>query len=81
MGGLVKSVVGAVTSIVSSVFGGAEQGGQTQAPPEVKQPTVMPTPDDEAIQAAKKKSIAAVVGRQGRASTILSGDGGGTLGI
>ena len=79
MGGLVKSVVGAVTSIVSSVFGDAEQGGQ-QAP-EVKKPTLMPTPDDEAIQAAKKKSISAIVGRQGRASTILSGGDGGTLGI
>jgi hypothetical protein len=41
----------------------------------------MPTADDKAVQDAKKKSIAAITARQGRASTILSGDdSGGKLG-
>jgi hypothetical protein len=45
----------------------------------------MPTANDQAVKDAKKKSIAAMTARQGRASTILSADdssggGGGTLG-
>jgi len=45
----------------------------------------MPTPNDQAVKDAKKKSIAAMTARQGRASTILTGDdgtgdGGGSLG-
>lgn len=43
--------------------------------PTVEPPSVMPTPDDKAVQAAKKKSIAAQLQRQGRASTILSQTG------
>ena len=51
-------------------------------PPPVTPPTVMPTPDDKAIQDAKRRSIAAQMARRGRASTILTGNqsGGETLG-
>ena len=34
--------------------------------------TVMPTPDDESIQAAKRRRVVEMQSRQGRASTILS---------
>lgn len=43
-------------------------------------PIVMPTPDDEAVAMAKKKSLAAILARQGRASTILSAGSGDPLG-
>jgi hypothetical protein len=32
----------------------------------------MPTPDDQAVQAAKKKSMAAAQTRTGRSSTIMT---------
>lgn len=35
-------------------------------------PTVMPVADDEAIQNAKRRNLAAMVKRSGRASTFLS---------
>ena len=76
MSKLVKAVVGGVASI----FGvGGEKAPAPAPAPVVEKPPVMPTPDDEAIRQAKKKSIAAVVGRQGRASTILSDSD--TLGV
>lgn len=43
-----------------------------KAPPPPKAPAVMPTPDDEAIQKAKKAQLAAMMQRSGRASTFLS---------
>jgi hypothetical protein len=82
MGGLVQGVM----KVVSSIFGG---GDETPAPAPAPKPepvTPMPTPNDKAVQDAKKKSIAAITARQGRASTILSGNsdasggGGGSLG-
>lgn len=76
MGGIVKAVVGVVTDVVDGLFGGGKQAAAPAPAPVVAKPTVMPTPDDAAIAAAKKKSIAAIVNRQGRASTILSGDSG-----
>ena len=35
---------------------------------------VMPTPDDAAVKAARKRSISSQKRRMGRASTILTGD-------
>jgi len=45
-------------------------------------PTVMPTPDGQAVQQAQRRSIAAQMARRGRASTILtdSQSSGETLG-
>ena len=48
--------------------------------PAAAAPIVMPTPDDEAVAMAKKKSLAAILARQGRASTILSAGSGDSLG-
>jgi len=48
----------------------------TQSAPILKEPTVMPTADDAAIRAAKRKALAGQSKRSGRQSTILSGDGG-----
>jgi phosphatidate phosphatase APP1 len=78
MSKLVKSVVKVVSSVVGGIFGTNQK---LPTAPVVQAPTPLPQPDSEAIAAAKKKSIAAIVNRQGRASTILSGDSGSdTLG-
>lgn len=78
-----------MTKLVSSVVGGVVSlftGGDKPAPqaaPAVAAPTPMPNPDDAAVQAAQQKSIAEIIGRQGRASTILTGNtpaGGAKLG-
>lgn len=64
----------AVGSIFDSLIGGGKSDQQPQAPqaPAVEKPTEMPTPNDAAVAAAKRKSIAGLVARQGRASTILT---------
>jgi len=72
---LLKSAAGALASgVVGSIFGGGKQAAPAAPAPAVEKPTVMPTPDDEAAQKAKKRSIVAQIQRQGRASTILTGD-------
>lgn len=69
-----SGLIDAVVNVVSTIFGGGQQQQAAPTPPVVQPPTPMPTPDDQAVQAAKKKSISAIVGSQGRASTILSGN-------
>jgi hypothetical protein len=44
----------------------------TPKPTAVPAPAVMPTPDDDAIQAAKRQKAAALMAQSGRASTIYS---------
>lgn len=46
-------------------------GAQGQMP-ELPEPLAMPLPDEEAIMAARRRSIVQQVKRRGRASTILS---------
>lgn len=41
-------------------------------PPVIAPPPVMPTPDDESVRKARRRSLAAQYGRRGRASTRLS---------
>lgn len=79
MSKLVKGVVNVVRSVVGSLTGSNDkpQVVQPAAPPPV---TPMPTPDDAAVMEAKKKSIASVLNRTGRASTILTGNND-TLGV
>lgn len=62
-----------MTSMISSIFGSAPAPAPA---PILKEPTVMPTADDAAIRAAKRKTTATQMQRSGRQSTILSGDGG-----
>jgi hypothetical protein len=51
--------------LAKSLFGGAPK-------PVVTPPAVMPTPDDEAVKAAKKRKQAAAMQSTGRQSTILT---------
>jgi len=79
-----------------NLFGGGDTAGQVQrvttainpvasapTPPIIETPPPMPVPlpDDTAIQAARRRSIATQMRRRGRRSTILTGfDEGETLG-
>ena len=67
----IGSLLGGTASIlnVAGVFGG---GGDSAAPPSPSTPAVMPTPDDDATKAAKRKQLSALSQRRGRQSTILS---------
>lgn len=69
---------GAASGLLGALFGGGGDKQQEQAPPppQVEAPTPMPTPDDAAVQEAKRRSVLAQVQRQGRASTILTADSG-----
>jgi len=78
MSKLVKGVVNVVKSVVGAITGGGEKPQVVQPPPPPPV-TPMPTPDDAAVAEAKKKSIASVLNRTGRASTILTGND--TLGV
>lgn len=60
---------GAAALGAKSLFGGKAKAPAAPAAPAA---AVMPTPDDASVQAAKRKRIAEIQGRQGRASTILS---------
>lgn len=68
---IVKTVGGLATGVVGGLIGSALKGKKKPDAPEVPAP-VMPLPDDEAIRAAKKRSIISQRGRAGRSSTILT---------
>lgn len=68
----IVSAVGAALGGAGSLVGALGGGGGGGAAPAPSAPTVMPTPDDEAARAAKRKSLAAQAQRRGRQSTILS---------
>ena len=84
MGGIFKKVTKAFTGLLGGILGGAQKA--PEPPPEpvpvVTPPTPVPLPDDEAVAAAKRRSIAKQMQRSGRASTMLTQDPvtGDTLG-
>lgn len=62
-----------IAMIGASVLGGASAiKSLTAKPPKQSGPKAMPMPDDQAAEDARRRQIAAVQGRSGRASTILS---------
>jgi hypothetical protein len=69
-----------IALIGAGAIGGTILGGaMNKPPPAIQAPPVMPTPDDEAVKRARRRSLAAQLGRRGRQSTILS-QGDDTLG-
>jgi hypothetical protein len=74
--GIVKTV-GTILSPVAGLLG-AFDSKKAAAPAPTDTTPVMPLPDDAAIAAAKKRSIASQLQRGGRDSTILTD--GSTLG-
>lgn len=67
----IGSILGGSAAVASAtgMFGGKDA---TTATAEVKAPTVMPEPDDEAAKRAKRKLAGTLQQRKGRQSTILS---------
>lgn len=71
-----SAVKDAVGGIVPSILGGLGVGQQAPAAtaPIVAAPTVMPTADDAAVKAAKKRALVQSQQRGGRAATILTAE-------
>ena len=73
-----QAIFGAIASkVVGSIFdsfsgGGGDRQPQSPTPPAVEKPTTMPTPNDAAVSASRRKSIAGLIARQGRAASILT---------
>ena len=83
----VAAPIFSAVSAVGSLLGGAGafMGATKKAPPptpipEMKEPPVMPSPDDQASVLARRKRIAAISERSGRESTFLSENAGDRLG-
>lgn len=57
--------------LAGALFGGKKKPKPVET---AAAPAVMPTPDDEKIRLARKRSIVTQLGRKGRESTMLSGD-------
>ena len=69
--------MGATAAIAATVIGGIggtmlARRNAPSAPPAPTPPTPMPTPDDQQVQEAQRRSLAEQLARRGRASTILS---------
>lgn len=72
---MAKQILGAVASPLATLLGITKKSTPTPTPaPAASGPKIMPLADGDAVKAARKKSIAAQLGRGGRSSTMLSGD-------
>lgn len=71
-----KKILKGVANVATFGLAGALLGGKKKpkAEPAAASPTVMPTPDEEAIRMARRRSITSQLARRGRQSTILTGD-------
>jgi hypothetical protein len=68
--------VSAAILAVGAIGGAAASGAfnKPKTPPAtIATPPPMPTPNDAAVQAAQRRSLAQQLGRRGRSSTILTG--------
>lgn len=66
----------AITKPIGTILG----GGPAPKAPVIEAPAPMPTPDDTAVNAARRRRLAAESQRSGRLSTLLSGGERETLG-
>jgi hypothetical protein len=68
------SILGTASSVLGVLGAGKALfgGGKESAPPPIAPPTPMPTADDSKVKAARSRSIADQMVRQGRESTILT---------
>lgn len=72
---------------MSSLFGGGDSPAPAPAPillpppaPVVTPPPTMPVADDQLEKRARRKKLAAMYGKRGRSSTMLTDSGAETLG-
>ena len=82
MGGIVKGIGKAFKGLLGGILGAKQEIPEPPPAPVVTPPTPVPLLDDEAVAAAKRRSIAKQMQRSGRASTMLTKDPvtGDTLG-
>lgn len=83
MGPDVATAVSAVGTLLGGVAAVGSMTKKTPAPtplPKPAEPTVMPTPDDEMAQKARKRQLQSIQQRSGYASTILSDSRKDTIG-
>lgn len=79
---VVKDVVGGIGDVIGTIIGGGKDESSAPAPPPSPAPApavqketpVMPTPDDAAVNKAKRQSLQKQAARRGRMSTILTSD-------
>ncbi len=71
-----KTVTKLAGGVVGGILGKALFGGGKKSAAASETPSVMPTPDDEAVKRARRRSIVEQMNRDGRQSTILSEDSG-----
>lgn len=64
------AIAGSVATVINMM--NQPDAPAPQATPAVAPPTAMPTPDDDAAKAMKKKQAMALSKQRGRQSTILS---------
>lgn len=78
MGGAIKSIGGAIGSVISGAVDLSLSPLQLLQPkqPKIKIPgqPVMPVVDDKAVQEARRRMLAMQMARGGRASTILTSE-------
>ncbi len=70
----------AVTGGIGALIQGSQKTPEATPMPQMREPAVMPVPDDQAAQAARRKQTAAISQRSGRESTFLSENAGDRLG-
>ena len=71
-----KTVTKLAGGVVGGILGKALFGGGKKKAATPETPNVMPTPDDEAVKRARRRSVIEQMNRDGRQSTILSEDSG-----
>lgn len=69
-----------VTGLVGAALQGSKKTPGATPIPGMESPPVMPIPDDQAAEAARRRRIAEIQGRSGRQSTFLSDEGSNRLG-
>ena len=64
--------VGAAASALGAISSLTKKSPSAAVAPALEAPKVMPTPDDDAARAAKRRAVAGLAQKRGRQSTILS---------
>lgn len=71
-----KTVTKLAGGVVGGILGKALFGGGKKSAAAPETPNVMPTPDDEAVKRARRRSRIEQMNRDGRNATILTEDSG-----
>ena len=73
-GTFIGSLLNPATAIAGGAYGAGKDIKNATTLPTIPKAATMPTIDDVAVQAAKRRSLLEQISRRGRASTILTTD-------